>query len=109
MHMPLVHLSLPFPCVFLLQARSETLRRLQVPNIMGSLPLQYSIYADADFLTGPATLNCASANRGDTYKLSVCPLTSGTHWGSISCVAPDGNYCWYSVEVSLILFICSRQ
>jgi hypothetical protein len=70
-----------------------------VPNITGALPLQYSVYADADWLTGPATLNCASASRGDTYKLSVCPLVSGTHWGSITFMAPDGNYCWFSVEV----------
>jgi hypothetical protein len=70
-----------------------------VPNISGTLPLQYSVYADADWLSGPATLNCASASRGDTYKLSVCPLVSGTHWGSITFMAPDGNYCWFSVEV----------
>lgn len=81
------------------QARAQTLKRLQVPNIIGSLPLQYSVYADADWFSGPASLSCASANRGDTYKLSVCPLVSGTHWGSITFMAPDGNYCWYSVEV----------
>lgn len=81
------------------QARSPSVKRLQVPNIAGSLPLQYSIYVDADWLSGPATMDCASANRGDTYKLTACPLTSGVHWGSISFVAPDGQYCWYSVEV----------
>jgi hypothetical protein len=70
-----------------------------VPNIIGTLPLQYSVLADADWLSGPATLNCASANRGDTYKLSVCPLVSGTQWGTLTFMAPDGNYCWYSVEV----------
>lgn len=87
-------------CVDVLQARSPTLKRLQVPNIVGSLPLQYSVFADADWLSGPDTLNCASASRGDTYKLSVCPLVSGTHWGSITFMSPDGsNYCWYSVEV----------
>lgn len=82
------------------QARSQTTtKRLQVPNIIGSLPLLYNVYSDADWLSGPATLSCASANRGDTYKLSVCPLTSGTHWGSITFMAPDGQYCWYSLEV----------
>jgi hypothetical protein len=81
------------------QARAQTLKRLQVPNIIGSLPLQYSVYADADWFSGSASLSCASANRGDTYVLSVCPLVSGTHWGSITFMAPDGNYCWYSVEV----------
>lgn len=81
------------------QARAQTLKRIQVPNIIGSLPLQYSVYADADWFSGPASLSCASASRGDTYKLSVCPLVSGTHWGSITFMAPDGNYCWYSVEV----------
>lgn len=75
------------------------MKRLQVPNVLGSLPLAYSVLADADWLSGPTTLSCASANRGDTYKLSVCPLTSGTHWGSITFMAPDGQYCWFSVEV----------
>lgn len=82
----------------MLQARSEVMKRLQVPNIIGSLPLQYSVYTDADWMSGPATMACASATRGDTYKLSVCPLVSGTHWGSITFMAAE-DYCWYSVEV----------
>lgn len=97
-HMAVPDVSSP-NALIILQARSSTLKRLQVPNIVGTLPLQYSVLADADWLSGPATLNCASANRGDTYKLSVCPLVSGTQWGSLTFMAPDGNYCWYSIEV----------
>jgi len=74
-------------------------RRVQVPNVTGTLPLLYSVYVDLDCMSGPTTLACSS-NRVDTYKLCVMPLLSGTYWGSISFVAPDGNYCWYSVEVT---------
>eukprot|EP00775_Hariotina_reticulata_P012144 gene12144-12282_t len=80
------------------QARSQVSRRVQVPNVTGSLPLLYNVYVDLDCMSGPTTLACSST-RADTYKLCVTPLLSGTYWGSISFVAPDGNYCWYSVEV----------
>eukprot|EP00878_Enallax_costatus_P039535 GHUV01045336.1.p2 GENE.GHUV01045336.1~~GHUV01045336.1.p2 ORF type:complete len:124 (-),score=23.00 GHUV01045336.1:89-460(-) len=83
-----------------MQARSAVTKRLQVPNITGALPLVYNVYADLEILSGPATHSCTSTNRGDTYKLSITPLRSGNSWGSVSFVTEDGQYCWYSVEVS---------
>lgn len=82
-----------------LQARNPVTKYLQVPNITGAVPLQYSVYSDLDILTGPSSYTCASANRGDAYKLNVLPLRSGSSWGSISFVTEEGQYCWYSIEV----------
>ncbi|KAF8055917.1 CFAP47 [Scenedesmus sp. PABB004] len=96
------------------EARSPASRRLQVPNITGALPLVYSVFADLDALSGPATHACTSTNRrgpalaaphtapppgGETYKLGVLALRSGTTWGTVSFVAEDGRMAWYSVEV----------
>jgi hypothetical protein len=82
-----------------LQARSTAAKRVQVPNITGTVPLVYSVYSDLECLSGPASLSCSSASRGDTYKLAVTPLVAGSQWGSISFVTEDGQYCWYSLEV----------
>lgn len=86
-------------CGSLPQARSTATKRVQVPNITGAVPLAYSVYSDLECLSGPAAFTCSSASRGDTYKLAVTPLVAGSQWGSISFVAEDGQYCWYSLEV----------
>ncbi|KAF6261116.1 hypothetical protein COO60DRAFT_1637017 [Scenedesmus sp. NREL 46B-D3] len=78
---------------------STAMRRVQVPNITGAAPLAYSVYSDLECLSGPSSFTCSSASRGDTYKLAVAPLVAGNQWGSISFVAEDGQYCWYSLEV----------
>lgn len=35
----------------------------------------------------------------DNYKFMINPLRSGTFMGTLSFVAPDGNYTWFSIEV----------
>jgi hypothetical protein len=85
--------------VTLPQARSTATKRVQAPNITGTVPLAYSVYSDLECLAGPSSFTCSSASRGDTYKLAVTPLVAGSQWGSISFVTEDGQYCWYSLEV----------
>ena len=58
----------------LVQARTTAVQRLLVPNISGSVPLQYSVYADLDCLSGCPTHTCTSTARGDAYKLQVSLL-----------------------------------
>jgi hypothetical protein len=35
----------------------------------------------------------------ENYKFTINPVRSGTFMGTLSFVAPDGNYCWFAVEV----------
>jgi hypothetical protein len=46
------------------QARVPVQRRLQVPNLLGALPLTYSVLCDLDCLEGPEVLQCTSTRSG---------------------------------------------
>lgn len=35
----------------------------------------------------------------ENYKFTINALRSGTFMGTLSFVAPDGNYAWFRVEV----------
>lgn len=69
-----------------------------MPNIIGSTPARFDVMCDLDCISGPEAFTCAST-RGDSYTFTVNPLRSGVFQGTLSFVAPDGQYCWYSLEV----------
>ncbi len=73
-------------------------KRLNIANISGSAPITYSVYCDLDCVNGPESLTFPTT-RAENYKFSVTPLRSGVLMGTLSLVAPSGDYIWYSIEV----------
>ena len=78
--------------------RSSKLHKVQVPNIAGTVPLSYNVFCDLECVVGTDTINCTSI-RGESYSFNVSPQASGTFVGTMSFVAADGQYVWYSLEV----------
>jgi hypothetical protein len=74
------------------QARCPVQRRVQVPNLLGALPLAYSVLCDLDCLEGPDTLACTSARwAGSGRSLLGAGADSGAQGmaarGLAACVA----------------------
>ena len=80
------------------QARQKVDIEFKVPNISGTPDVDYEVETDLPFVSGDPHLSLKRSEMG-VYVLSMQPLLAGTFSGSISFVAPNTRYVWYTVEM----------
>eukprot|EP00002_Diphylleia_rotans_P025649 TRINITY_DN5079_c0_g1_i5.p1 TRINITY_DN5079_c0_g1~~TRINITY_DN5079_c0_g1_i5.p1 ORF type:complete len:2913 (-),score=444.38 TRINITY_DN5079_c0_g1_i5:284-9022(-) len=78
------------------QARMSTKKKLRVYNFKGK-PTTYTVQSDVPFITGESELSLGLSQEIE-YEVSFSPQRSGHYRGTVTFLAPDGTYLWYTVE-----------
>lgn len=81
-------------------ARVSMTHTLAVPNVLDGEMAQYQVYSDLPFVSGPDKLRVPSKGTGK-LELTLQPFKSGTHHGTVTVIAQNGNYAWYTLEVKV--------
>lgn len=80
-------------------ARGRTRHRFTVPNVFGAeREAAYEVSSDLNFVGGDPQC-VVRPNATSTYDMGVAPTCSGVFHGSITFTAPDGSFCWWTLEV----------
>lgn len=90
---PVAHDRVQLQC----QARTTSSVAIRVPNIGGRKECAYRVETDLAFVSGPA--EWSFAGDSGTYEIQVTPNRSGRLPGTITFVAPNGQYVWFIIEV----------
>jgi len=80
------------------KARSRSLVTIPVRNILGNDDCHYTIECDLIGMTGAATHTVAMGANAD-YELSIKMPRGGEFSGSISFVAPNKHFIWFTLEI----------
>lgn len=80
------------------QARSRSTVRFPVRNILGSADCTYTVESDLIGMTGPQELTVL-ANSTEEYELMIKMPRGGNFTGSVSFLAPNKEFIWFTVEI----------
>lgn len=81
------------------QARTKTSQRLTIPNVYGvTRGATYVVSSDLGFVSGQSKAHAKCGGVG-YFDLEVRPPCSGKHLGTITFTAPNGYYCWFTLEI----------
>jgi hypothetical protein len=93
------------------QAKTKTVISLPVKYLPGnsnSSVIEYKVESNVPYVSGCSQIQ-TSINQISKYDLTVQPKCSGNFGGSISFIAPDGQYLWYSIEIHASIPTPERQ
>lgn len=61
-------------------------------------PVSFTVESDLPHVSGASSLMVEERDEAD-YELVIHPQLGGTYSGSVSFIAPDGHFQWYTVEI----------